>query len=78
MPIVSESGLVLIAHGGGFDVYGPTAGMQIGYIEPYLPPGATKPSGWLAFSPQYLVLQNSRNASRHFRTRKAAAEALFK
>jgi hypothetical protein len=76
MPIIAQSGLVLIARGGGFAVYRPTAGPQIGYIEPARF-GETGSTSWLAFGPQYLVIKNGRGGSRHFASRKAAAEASY-
>ena len=79
MPITPESDLILIASEGGFDVYGPRAGAQLGFVEPIkLSTVATRPTHWLAFGPQGQMLTDSRHTVIRFRTRKAAAEALFK
>jgi hypothetical protein len=69
----------LIASADGFDVYGPRAGAQLGFVEPIkLSTVATRPSYWLAFGPSGRPLTDSRHTVIRFRTRKAAAEALLK
>ena len=77
MPIVLKSGLVLIAYGGGgrFDVYGPAAGPQIGFVGHYYSGvSSSRYQGWMAFS---LARWSPIGHGRVFRTRKEAAEALY-
>jgi hypothetical protein len=76
MPLTRKSGLVLIPFEQGFDVYGSGAGPQLGFIEPFGPPGGSK-LAWLAYDAQNHLMVDARRKSRYFRSRDAAAESLF-
>jgi len=76
MPLTRKSHLVLIPFERGFDVYGPGAGPQLGFIEPFGVPGGAK-LAWLAYDGQNRLVVDANRKARYFRSRDAAAESLF-